>query len=316
MFKTRDCNTEQAVKLFDFAAGSVPGRRHVGSGNLLVGRNNQDFLSCRNLDGDILVSVHDGCGSHANSEFGSIFAASALSRSVARIMAELGRACVEDLQFWQAVKIDMLDRMYRLACLAVGEDEVPSFIQSHMMFTTVGALVTSQTTVVFILGDGLIALNGICQELGPFPENAPPYLAYSLLNAGLELDFTLVSFPTERMQTLALATDGVIDLVGASESPLPGKTRLVGSLASLFEQNYLFGQFGLGLCSERTLTGWMRQVNSEVSRLEGDNNKCNSKCNCNINCYCEQVRFRRYPGLLPDDTSLVLLKRREGSKHG
>ena len=27
---------------FEFAAGSIPGRRHVGQGRLLTGRNNQD----------------------------------------------------------------------------------------------------------------------------------------------------------------------------------------------------------------------------------------------------------------------------------
>ena len=31
------------------------------------------------------------------------------------------------------------------------------------------------------LGDGVFAVDGVVQVIGPFPENAPPYLGYRLV---------------------------------------------------------------------------------------------------------------------------------------
>lgn len=51
-----------------------------------------------------------------------------------------------------------------------------------------GALITSQTSYLFSIGDGLIAVNGEIVRVGPFANNTPPYLAYELVSSSIDRD--------------------------------------------------------------------------------------------------------------------------------
>lgn len=73
----------------------------------------------------------------------------------------------------------------RLSGLA--RDLTPAGLPHHptslrrFLFTVVGFLVRPQETILFGCGDGVFSINGERHVLGPFPGNRPPYLAYRFL---------------------------------------------------------------------------------------------------------------------------------------
>jgi hypothetical protein len=85
------------------------------------------------------------------------------------------------------------------------------FIRQHLLFTIVGAVVTEQGGVTFSAGDGLICIDEalICID----QSNKPAYIAYHLLQGGLEENFVLPDsfevYPVrDDWQRLAIASDG------------------------------------------------------------------------------------------------------------
>jgi hypothetical protein len=88
-------------------------------------------------------------------------------------------------------------------------------VHDHFLFTIVGIAVTPTLTAVFAIGDGVVAVGSEVRELGPFPDNSPPYLAYDLLDPTRETAFALEALlPTSDVTSLAVATDGAVELPG------------------------------------------------------------------------------------------------------
>jgi hypothetical protein len=78
------------------------------------------------------------------------------------------------------------------------------------LFTLVTAIITSETTTVLALGDGVVRCNDTVIALGPFPDDAPPYVVYP------EATFaTVVMMPTVQISLLAIGTDGATDVMSA-----------------------------------------------------------------------------------------------------
>jgi hypothetical protein len=160
-------------------------------------------------------------------------------------------------------------------------------VRQTLLFTVVGLVLTPDALTVFGLGDGLYAVNDAVVRLGPFPDNAPPYLGYALLpgaaeNPGLRLR-VLHQAPTAGVRSAALGTDGAIDLAEAADRTVPGRGERVGELARLWHED----RFAR---SPDVLLRWLRLVGSPVVE-PGD-----------------PPALR--PGLLRDDTTLVILRRR------
>jgi len=113
--------------------------------------------------------------------------------------------------------------------------------ETFFLFTLVGAVVTPHTTAVFSVGDGTIALNGALTRLGPFPQNAPPYLGHSLLDpciAAVQAPNDVVLHhvaPTKEVRSILLATDGADALERHAATPLPGTDEPLGPLARFWE---------------------------------------------------------------------------------
>ncbi|MBI5202731.1 MAG: hypothetical protein HY925_14155 [Elusimicrobia bacterium] len=97
----------------------------------------------------------------------------------------------------------------RLAALAAGLD-----VREHLLFTIVGAACSADHALAFACGDGGIVIDGALRRLGPFPGNAPPYLAYALEGAPAAFE-SLYDGPAARV---LIATDGAADLDLAFES--------------------------------------------------------------------------------------------------
>lgn len=295
------------LKQFQVAAGTVPGRRHLGSGNLIAGNNNQDAYCLSFADDAIIAAVFDGCGSAQSSEVGARLAASLVPKAIRTLLAQ-GLAPATD-QFWESATARILQSIRLITAVATQElmpvnlpidsaTEAGTFIRSHFLFTVLGVLITDSVTVIFSCGDGAYQINRELINLGPFEENAPPYPAYGLLaKNSARLTIRAVK-KTNELDEVMLATDGIFDLINCEHRRIPGKTRQVGHLDRIWTVDPVFQDIESVIAAPHyaaSLTGWLRQLNSEVVKLHDDASL--------------DTHLIREPGLLPDDTTLVALRR-------
>jgi hypothetical protein len=265
---------------FDIAAGSVTGRDHV-----LAGRNNQDAYYWACLPHAVMAVVCDGCGSGKHSEVGAQIGARLMIAAMSRALQGPMHA------LWYRVRQDVLAQLRCLAEQLGGH--FPSTVQDYLLFTVIGALVTPRRTFCFSLGDGVMIVNGNQIPLGPFADNAPPYLAYALLDAhnsrpsALSQEFQMQCIlRTTAVQSIVLGTDGLETFLQAAARPIPGKQAVVGSLQQFWQEERYFTNPD---AVRRTLA----LVNREV-----------------VQPNWEAQRLERHAGLLPDDTTLVVIRRR------
>jgi hypothetical protein len=226
---------------FELATSSVCGRDHQR-----VSRNNQDALAVERGARHLVLVVADGCGSSPGSEVGARLGARLLAAALLRRLepAPAPAAAADPLPSHPedarapgldaalaAARSDVLAQLGSLAralCAASAPDDraLASAVREQLLFTLVGAVVGPAETALFALGDGLLELNDRSFPLGPFPGNQPPYLGYALLPQALhgfapeELQLQLrARIPTAELRSLALGTDGALDLEAAAASP-------------------------------------------------------------------------------------------------
>jgi hypothetical protein len=174
---------------FETAAASVTGAAH-----LRAARNCQDAVSILRTNDALVLVVADGCGSAPHSEVGAKLGAAIVAEELAR---------TRDIEEAAA---RALSRLEAVASAAAGPRE--AFILDHLLFTTVAAVIREDETVVVSAGDGVFSINGASSVIGPFEENAPPYLAYALLD-GMPGCFTVEHrIATSELTAVAIATDG------------------------------------------------------------------------------------------------------------
>jgi hypothetical protein len=272
-------------QLFEFAAGSVAGRGHR-----LAGRNNQDAYCCLNDQGYTVAVVCDGCGSGVQSEVGAQLGARLVAHALLRRAPRLKcqkPSCAESLL--EQVRKVVLARLMVLS-EAVGE-EPSQFIGSHFLFTVVGALFTPTVAMFFSLGDGVLVIDGEEIPLGPFADNAPPYLAYGLVETTLEwANPELLRFqvhrvvPLDELRSFLLGTDGVLDLKKCAARNVPGKDEIVGPLSQFWREDRFFNNPDM---TRRRLAG----INRDALVRTGESPRCEI-------------------GLLQDDTTLIVGRRR------
>ena len=275
---------EQFGKQFELAAGSVTGSQHR-----LTGKNNQDaFYSLRTPSATIAV-VCDGCGSGTHSEVGAKLGARLVVGAIAQLLArsdEPSPWSTED--FWQQVQQQVLNQLHPLADQMGGC--TAQTIGEYFLFTIVGTLLTPTAAVVFSLGDGIMVVNGQVFQSGPFPNNAPPYLAYKLLNSSLsKIEIFQIQvqhhLPIDQVETILIGTDGVIDLMQFAEKNLPGKSEPVGPLKQFWQEERYF----------RNPDAIRRRL-ALINRATMQPN-------------WQEHRLIKQSGLLQDDTTLVAIRR-------
>ncbi|GAB4561894.1 MAG: hypothetical protein Tsb0020_09760 [Haliangiales bacterium] len=270
---------------FQVAGASVVGHEHRR-----LERNNQDALGWLVADDAIFAVVADGCGSSRHSEVGAKIGARLMVAALARRWSDaIGRDAAA-LPSWliEPACAEVLTHL-RAAAEAMGGD-ITRNLSDYFLFTLVGAVVTPTATVVFAIGDGVVAVNGAVQELGPFPDNRPPYLAYSLLadrsGAAPEAALTIhAQLPTPALDTLLIATDGASELSSARELRLPGRDEPAGGLDQFWRDERYFRNPD---AIRRRL--WL--MNRAPLKPDWDRH-----------------RVARVPGLLPDDTTLIAIRR-------
>lgn len=259
------------VKTFEFASGSVVGRDHR-----LPGRNGQDaFLILENEAAAVLI-VADGCSGNPSEKMDSEVGAKLMVRLAASLILAWRLAGRE----WEDIRLELLRRLQ----LIIDQFDEPRsrFVNKHLLFTLVGVFIGPEKTEFFSLGDGIFYVNGERIRLGPFPNNQPPYLAYGLVETSLDpelLKFQIHrELSTSELQHCAIGTDGLEDLEVAEGKPLPGNSsKLVEPVVGMWNDDRYYRNPDM---LRRTLF----LVNGGVQHSAH--------------------------GLLPDDTTLILGRRR------
>ncbi len=263
--------------IFEVAGGSVRGRMHTEAG-----RNNQDALYWLQEDDFTVAVVTDGCGSAPHSEVGARLGARLLTHRLVQSMragvsmpAAINEACQETL-----------GALIRLCTgLAPDDGSWPKIGEEYFLFSFIGTVLTPQKIYIFWLGDGVYAVDSIVTVLGPYPNNAPPYLWYRTRGAEWEHVIVKESYVTTAVQSLLIGTDGAVDIEHNAQRNLPGKTETFGSLAQFWERDKYFRNPDM---ARRRLF----LANHEHIVPDGAGG------------------IIREVGLLPDDTTFIVIRRR------
>jgi hypothetical protein len=208
---------------FQVAAGTVAGTSHYHAR-----QNRQDAWWVERSHHSMSAIVCDGCGDPGSpcSEVGAALG----SRLLARRMCELVDAGVPLEAALEGARLGTLAQLgviaQRMGCL---EDVV----RCYFLFTVVGALITEHEAIFFSIGDGLVAVNDRLHVIGPYADNAPPYLAYALIPNHHRVDAQLFTVhervPTPELDRFLLGTDGATPLLEESLI-VPGKGGTAGGL--------------------------------------------------------------------------------------
>jgi len=287
---------------FEWALGSVTGREHQR-----LGRGSQDAVCALTDDRALVAVVCDGCGSHPHSEVGAKLGARWVATTLlheitnpkhgqdsARLIQEQtdhdpksgSEPLEESLKSnfpAAALKQRLLEQIDSWAT-PLGDDR-PQVLADYFLFTVVGVVIQPHKTTVFAWGDGVIWVNGAAIAGMAVQNNAPPYPAYELLKPQGQT-FWWQQWPTATVQSLMIGTDGVEELIARADRPLPGKTEPVGDISQFWQQDCYFK-------NPDQVRRRLALINREVVQPDwGDRGLVKS------------------PGLLADDTTLVVIRRR------
>jgi hypothetical protein len=180
------------------AAAAVTGARH-----LRVARNGQDAVATWTGEDCGAVVVCDGCSSGAFSELGARLG----SQLAIRLIGEALMGDRPAREIWTSVRAKLGAELERVVEAMPGARE--RVVHDHFLFTIIAAAWQGDEVAVWALGDGGYAIGERVVELGPFPDNQPPYLGYDLLGdpqpAHLEVADAACG-------SVTVATDGVLEV--------------------------------------------------------------------------------------------------------
>ncbi len=258
------------------ASATVPGTEHV-----LPGRpnwkNNQDGFAVLSLpSGTTIAVVCDGCSDGEHSEVGAQLAAPML---VQILEEELAQRVVASRLHWPDIRNRLIHKLTQVASM-MGRD-LQKVVRDYFLFTTIGFIITQEDILFFYIGDGVYIVNGVPTVLGPFPDNAPPYLMYAVTGSPVfDRDPSLAYFSVRRYRTtdiksVGVGCDGVEDFILVADHCFPGTSEVVGELGQVFTPPFFENPDRL-----RRLLARANKETAQGSHVE--------------------------PGLLPDDTTLVI----------
>ena len=269
---------------FETATGSIVGQYH-----LRIGLNNQDNYIVIEHPDHIMAVVCDGCGSGATSEVGATLGSSIVAWELsASGLHKLGDDMEKIELCLERVRRFIVDRITAIAFKA-GLPFV-NVIADCFLFTIVAAVIGKNHTYIISFGDGFYSLNEEVKEIGPFENNAPPYIAYGAVEEHVKgadsMKFVVNEvIPTADLQSLLIGTDGLGDLIEAEEKNLPGKKESVGPLGQFWTKDLYFSN-PAAVCRRLSL------INRAVTKIDRKN-----------------VRLIQEHGYLKDDTTLIAIRK-------
>ncbi|MCX6824440.1 MAG: protein phosphatase 2C domain-containing protein [candidate division SR1 bacterium] len=277
---------------FEIAGASVLGTRH-----LKIGRNNQDSFVWIKTPDYIISIVSDGCSSGLHSEVGSKIMAPLFAQTLATYLSKPHPSLSDENFFrhdwlWYNVRQDVLARV-RVLAQSMDENLIAT-ICKYFLCTIVGCVITPQSTCIFSCGDGVFYLNGNMHVMGPFPGNKPPYLCYGITGSEVTnsqpslLDIQRhVICSTDEVQSILIGSDGVSDLTTLADQKLPGREERIGDISQFWTEDIYFKN-----------PEWIRNV---LTTINTEKRKP----------VWEEKTILKYQGLLPDDTTFVVLRNQQ-----
>lgn len=267
---------------FFIAKGTVIGYKHRDAG-----KNNQDGVCVCGDEENLLAVVSDGCSSSANSEVGA--------KLISKYVAEEGLRLLKS--YPDLPKQVLIKRLEKLT-IGFFEDFVNKFgnpykvVDEMLLATVMGLMMNNDSAVVFSSGDGMFSLNGDIFEIDE--NNLPSYLGYKIIPGSYEIEEDKINFvirkeiSTEEIKSLIIATDGAKDLEEKADFAIRvlGREEIVGGLNQFEAERY---KKNPSLVQKRLF-----QLNRE--RIAIDWTKRETE---------------KFGGVLSDDTTIVLIKRRE-----
>lgn len=189
---------------FRVSWGSVPGREH-----LRLGRNNQDGLAVHLEDDLIAAAVTDGCSAAPESEVGARLAAAWLAAHAPRLWRH-------DPSGFPAALEAALRGFLERSVTEITSAGLPreAVLQRFFLFGFLLVVMDPGETMVVGAGDGVLSMDGEHEVLQPGEGNAPDYPGYALLGTGAGRLRVHAHRSTRGLDSLLLATDGAVPLVG------------------------------------------------------------------------------------------------------
>ena len=286
---------------YEVTSGSVIGKDHfyVGSGNRVMWTmNNQDAVCVFQCQQITIAMVADGCGSGSHSEVGAQLGVKLLTKAILdNLVYLLNKPNAQTLQYvLDRARQDTLAQISVMAKAMGGS--FTETISNYFLFTVLGVLITKDFTAIFGIGDGVYVINGQRFVMERFAlsekkQNSPPYMCYALTGSEVLDKFPQYRhfvvhqfFYTQNLASVMIATDGVEDLIAAVQEKIPGKDELVGDLSQFTDDDKYF-------LNPSLTQGRLNLINGTVVRAH------------------QQTRVvERESGLLPDDTSLIAIRRK------
>ncbi len=276
---------------FEFASGSIVGRDHLRP---FGWRNNQDSFAIESVSYALALVVTDGCGSEAKSEtgahIGARLVAHAMIHAAAGALSTRDYPWAEETAFRMGVREIVLREVKRIA--SAMSDDLRQTIFDHFLFTVNAVLATRWMTMMMSVGDGVAYLNGTALALGPFESNAPPYLGYTVLKPEGDHDpanaFKVNAFvSTEEVRSILIGTDGVKHLIAAEYETLPGKSEFVGPISQFWTDNRYFENPDM--------------IRRHLALMQNEH----------LAVDWREKAILRTSGKLPDDTTLIAIRRKQ-----
>jgi hypothetical protein len=276
---------------FQIAAGSVLGREHRR-----LGRNNQDAFHVLSHDQSLITVVCDGCSGGAHSEVGANLGAKIVAQVIHEQLrlakfSEYGSLGDPTSGFWHQVHRTILTQLRKIMEVMGGDRHY--VMQNYLLFTIVGTVITSETTTLFIIGDGVLGINGEISQMKPVTQNMPPYIAYGL-DESFSPDWSQLKVvqhqPTDSVDSVLVGSDGVKDLMAIADKPIPGGKQVIGPISQFWEDERYFHN--------------PDQLRRKLFLLNREG----------VNVDWEQQKVGRSQGLLPDDTTLIVIRRQQSSQ--
>jgi len=267
---------------FEFAVGSVMGRDHR-----LTGKNNQDgwWLDYRASSSNPMISgvVCDGCSETPQSYIGATLTSRILSRLALQVPTLLF-----DPNFLPLLNQKAILELYTL--INKLDDYCPSAAYQYFMFTVVGFVVTPDWFMIYSVGDGVWGVNDKVDELGPFPENKPPYFVYgSLISSSISPKLCKLQQiclqPIEKIDNFLVGTDGVGYIIMSEDKNVPGRDEKVGPVSQVWNNDAFYK-------NSDALRRRLFIINRDVQQVDW-----------------KGKQVKKNNGLLPDDTTIICARK-------
>lgn len=289
-------------QLFEIAGGSVIGKDHV-----FCRKPNQDAYRFATRQ-DLLVGVVcDGCGdvespySQVGAELVSRLLVTNLINTITVNPGVLEAYRRETLMSLSVIAEELRGNLSHQSQAVFQQPKFHHIVRDYLLCTAIGFAITPDMSYFFSIGDGIIYVNGKEIQIGPFPNNEPPYMAYDLLETSLlKTDPGCLKFqqreqiPTEQLESWLIGCDGVGELRNSATRLIPNGASYVGDIAQFWTDDKYFK-------NKEAINRRLALINTDYHKINREGARC-----------IEEVTMQVNPGLLHDDVTIITGRRARG----